>query len=276
MTLYLPNRLVIIKGAGDLASGVAHRLCNSGFRVIMLENKKPTMLRRTVSFGQAVYQGKITIEGLTAVFTTRDNFSNILSDENIPVINDYCSEWLDSLDCLAFIEATMRKTNHGLSRKPGRQTIALGPGFIAGSTPEADVDAVIETIRGHYLGRLILNGSAQANTSCPEFVGGFSLERLIRSPTEGRLKFYPQIGQTVKEREIIGQVGTKDIVASITGVLRGAIHNGLYVYQNQKIGDIDPREKAADYIHTISDKARSVAGGVLEALLYFLSQSFSL
>lgn len=257
--------LVIIKGAGDLASGVAHRLHQSGYRLLMTDLPKPTAIRRTVAFCQAIYDGRLTLEGVTARQADPDNFERVISAGEIPVLAGADPLWLDSLEPQAFIEATLSKRNTGLSRREGRLTIALGPGYSAGG--EADV--VIETARGHFLGRVIIEGPALADTGKPGLIGGYDLERLVRAPGTGEVQFSSHIGDKVKAGQILGRVGGTEIVAAIDGVLRGALQNGLTVPEKFKIGDIDPRPDSADYIHSPSDKARAIGGGVLEALLRF-------
>ncbi len=257
--------LLIIKGAGDLATGVAHRLHRSGYRFLMTDLPRPTAIRRTVAFSQAVYDGTSTVEGLTARRAAPENFFEILAAGEVPVLPGPDPEWLESLPHRAFIEATLAKHNTGVGRRPGRITLALGPGYQAGR----DVDAVVETDRGHFLGRLIFDGSARPNTGRPGVIGGYDRERLVRSPAAGPVRFDAVIGQMVRKGEALGRVGDVEIRAAIDGVLRGAIQNGLEVPAEYKIGDIDPRPEAAGFIHTPSDKARAVAGGVLEGLLYF-------
>lgn len=257
--------LILIKGAGDLATGVAHRLSRAGFAVLMTELARPTAIRRTVAFGEVVYSYELTVEGITARRAGPDDFQEVLAGGVIPVVPEADPAWLAGLKPAALIEATLSKFNTGVKREPGRVTLALGPGYEAGR----DVDGVVETARGHFLGRLILEGPALPNTGSPGLVGGFGPERLIRSPGAGPVDFEVAIGQSVREGQILGRVGREPIVAAISGVLRGALRNGLEVTRGFKIGDIDPRPEAADFIHSPSDKARAVAGGVLEGLLYF-------
>ncbi|MGL4207970.1 MAG: selenium-dependent molybdenum cofactor biosynthesis protein YqeB [Candidatus Adiutrix sp.] len=261
-----PNSpLIVIKGAGDLATGVAHRLHRSGYRLLLAELSAPTAIRTTVSFSQAVYKGSMTVEGITATVATLDDFAHLQSLGHIPILTAPLDSWLKQLNPAAIIEATLSKKNTGISRQKGRVTLALGPGYAAGT----DVDAVVETARGHWLGRLILKGEALANTGCPGLIGGYDAERLIKSPSAGAVCFKAVIGQKVVAGEVLGQVGASPIIAPISGVLRGALFNGLTVPLNFKIGDIDPRLEAHLFIHSPSDKARAVAGGVLEGLLYF-------
>lgn len=257
--------LILIKGAGDLATGVAHRLSRSGFAVLMTELARPTAIRRTVAFSEVVYEGTLTVEGLTARRAGPDDFQTLLDSGYVPVIPEPDPGWLDSLGPAALIEATLSKYNTGISREPSRVTLALGPGYEAGR----EVDAVVETARGHFLGRLILEGPALPNTGSPGLVGGFGPERLIRAPGTGSVFFEKSIGQWVKAGQVLGRVGDRPIVGAISGALRGALRNGLMVEPGFKIGDIDPRPEAVGFIHSPSDKARAVAGGVLEGLLYF-------
>ncbi len=262
---YNSRPLVMIKGAGDLATGVAHRLHRAGYRLLLTELPRPTVIRRTAAFAQAVYDREITVDGVTARLAGPDDFESLAQGGLVPVVAGAEPGWLDTLAPAAFIEATLAKRNTGVARRPGRITVALGPGYWAGR----DVDAVVETARGHFLGRVILEGPALANTGRPGLIGGYDRERLIQAPAAGEVVFFRAIGQRVQAGEIIGRVGQTEVIAAIGGVLRGALQNGLTVPENFKIGDIDPRLDAADFIHSPSDKARAVAGGVLEALLYF-------
>ncbi|MDR2945852.1 MAG: EF2563 family selenium-dependent molybdenum hydroxylase system protein [Candidatus Adiutrix sp.] len=259
------NTLIIIKGAGDIATGVAHRLHRCGYALLMLELERPTAIRRTVAFSQAMYDGQATVEGITAERASLDTFRQVVAEGRVPVVTGAETERLEALAPAAFVEATLSKKNTGLTRRAGRTTLALGPGYVAGQ----DADAVVETNRGHFLGRLILEGTAEANTGQPGLIGGYDRERLLLAPAAGEAAFTAQIGQAVTAGETLGRVGDAPITAAIGGVLRGALQNGLTVPQNFKIGDIDPRPEAGAFIHTPSDKARAVAGGVLEGLLYF-------
>lgn len=259
------QNLVIIKGAGDIATGVAHRLHRCGYRLVLLDLAQPTAIRRTVSFCQAIYDGHITVEGVTAERTDLESLAGVWVAGRIPVLPGVPAERLDDFLPAALVEATLSKQNTGLNRRPGRVTLALGPGYLAG----VDADGVVETARGHYLGRLILEGAAKPNTGKPGIIGGYDLERLVRSPGAGEVRFLAAIGEAVQAGQTIAQVGAHPVIAAIDGILRGALADGLQVPQGFKIGDIDPRPEAADFIHTPSDKARAVAGGVLEGLLYF-------
>ena len=254
---------LIIKGAGDLASGVAVRLFKAGYRFIMTELPKPTAIRTTVSFGQSIYEGQMEIEGVCAQKATEEKALDLLTADIIPVVASPSLVWLNGLEPQALIEATLAKKNTGLSKNEKFYTIALGPGFVAG----CDCDVVVETARGHFLGSLIYDGAASPNTGKPGNIGGFDLERVLRSPAAGLISFNAKIGDTVLAGDVLGQAGDSPIIATISGVLRGALPTGLSVPQGFKIGDIDPRPEAVKFIHSPSDKARAIGGAVLEALL---------
>ncbi len=263
--------LVLMKGAGDLASGTALRLARAGFPIVMTELPRPTVIRRTVAFAQAVYDGEATLEGLTAEACGPDDFQKIeaiLGRGRIPVAAGTGDDFIEAMRPAALVEATLSKKNTGLNRREGRWTIALGPGYTAG----ADVDAVVETMRGHFLGQVIYDGAARPDTGRPGLIGGYDLERLIKAPAAGPVEFFAEIGDWVTEGQVIGKVGETPIRAAISGCLRGALQKGLEVPPNFKIGDIDPRPDSAQYVHTASDKARAIGGGVLEALMFLMRQ----
>ncbi|MDD2496640.1 MAG: selenium-dependent molybdenum cofactor biosynthesis protein YqeB [Desulfitobacteriaceae bacterium] len=261
--------LIVVKGAGDLASGVACRLKKCGFQVVMTEIAQPTVIRRTVAFADAVYQGCVTVEGITAVKVNHlQQLKEELMQNHIPVVIDPTAEIILDLKPEIVVDAIIAKYNTGTSINDAGIVIGLGPGFIAGK----DVHAVVETKRGHYLGHVIYQGSAEANTGCPGSIGGFSKERLLKAPTRGIFKGVRSIGDYVKSGETVAIVGGVKISASIDGVLRGILKDGLEVTENMKVGDIDPRG-IKEYCFTISDKAISIAGGVLEAIFYFLNHN---
>lgn len=255
--------IVLIKGAGDIASGIAHRLVRSGFNVIMTEIAEPTMVRRTVSFGEAVYQGSVTIEGITARLVNIDaDLKPIWASKEIPVIIDPHGFSVQRIQPQVLVDAILAKKNTGTSLGQAPLTIGLGPGFTAG----VDVTAVIETMRGHDLGRVIYEGPARPNTGIPGEIGGQSLKRLLRAPAAGVFISNHKIGDFIQADEVVGQVNNINVKAEITGILRGLLKSGLVVSMGMKIGDIDPRA-SREHCYTISDKARAVAGGVLEAIL---------
>lgn len=254
--------LVIIKGAGDLATGVAHRLYQSGFSILMLEIPKPTVIRRTVAFAEAIYEGEYSVEGVMAVLANSfAEVEGVLKSERVAVLVDPSWEAILEFRPVAVIDAIIAKKNLGTTINDAPITIGLGPGFTAG----IDVQAVVETQRGHFLGKVIYEGSAAPNTGEPGAVAGYSVERLLRAPIPGKFIGLKKIGTLVKQGEAVAKVGDQEIYASIDGVLRGILREGLCVTEGFKIGDIDPRA-VKEHCYTISDKARSVAGGVLEAV----------
>jgi xanthine dehydrogenase accessory factor len=255
--------VVVIRGGGDIGTGVAHRLHKSGFDVIVAEIENPLVIRRNVSFAQAVFEGQTVVEDVRAVkVSTREEIPTILKEGNIPVIVDPDCNIAGEIKAEVVVDATLAKKNTGMHKDLAPVTIALGPGFKAGE----DVDAVIETNRGHDLGRVILGGSAEPNTGIPEAVEGYREERVLRAPCDGKIRTVLDIGNQVKKGAIVCYVGDEEIKAPLSGVVRGIIMNGNKVKKGLKIGDIDPRG-IEDYCYTISDKARAVAGGVLEAIL---------
>ncbi|CEP67520.1 Selenium-dependent molybdenum hydroxylase system protein, YqeB family [Moorella glycerini] len=261
------RNLVVIKGAGDLASGVAHRLHQAGFPVIMTEIARPTVIRRAVAFAEAVYTGAITVEGVTArlVAGPEEALTKALQGE-IAVLVDPPAGVITALQPQIVVDAILAKTNLGTSIDLAPIVIALGPGFTAGR----DAHAVVETRRGHYLGRVIWQGAALANTGIPGEVMGYTEERVLRAPANGIFKGCKAIGDPVTAGETVAMVDGVPIPARISGVLRGILHDELEVTRGMKVGDIDPRGER-DYCFTISDKARAIAGGVLEAILHLTS-----
>lgn len=258
------EQLVIVRGGGDIASGTIYRLHKSGFRVTVLETDKPTMVRRTVSFGQAVYDGEITIDGVRAILTDSiSEISTILDRAEVPVIVDPEGLCIPKLKPVVVVDAILAKRNLGTDMDMAPIVIGLGPGFEGGN----DVHAVIETNRGHDLGKVIHKGSAVPDTGIPGSVQGFSEERVIRAEGDGRVKPLVEIGETVKQGDPVARIGDKVVNAAISGVVRGLVNSGLEVTDGLKIGDIDPRN-VRENCFSISDKALSIAGGVLEAILY--------
>ena len=256
--------LVMIKGAGDLATGVAHRLYQCGFAIVMLEIPKPTAIRRTVAFAEAIYVGECTVEGVCAICASDvDDAAKISRHGQIAVLADPQWNAIGKCKPLAVVDAIVAKKNMGTAIVDAPVTIGLGLGFTAG----LDVRAVIETQRGHNLGKVIYQGPAAPNTGIPGEIGGYSTERLLRAPGEGLFQSSKQIGDFVTSGEIVARVGALEVSAPISGVLRGILRSGIQVPVGFKIGDIDPRG-VREYCFTISDKARSVAGGVLEAILH--------
>ncbi|AEE90621.1 Selenium-dependent molybdenum hydroxylase system protein, YqeB family [Tepidanaerobacter acetatoxydans Re1] len=263
----MQDLVVLIKGAGEMASAVAHRLYRSGFQIIMTEVEKPLMVRRHVSFGNCIFEGNWQVEGVESK-QVRDlkEIRDALAGRKIPVLIDEKCEISRALSPNVIVDAILAKKNTGTTIKDAQVVIGLGPGFEAGK----DVHAVIETMRGHDLGRVILKGAAQKNTGTPGPIQGITDDRVLRAPRAGVVKNILDIGSLVKKGDIIGSVADRPVFAKIDGVLRGLIYDGLTVIAGQKIGDIDPRGQI-DYCNTISDKGRTISGGVLEAILFLLN-----
>ena len=257
--------LVLIKGAGDLATGTAVRLARAGFRVVMTDLAQPTAVRRTVAFSQCLYDGAATVEGLTARRAESPaEAEDILAAGAIPVLADPAANILKELPFDAVVDAILAKRNLGTRITDAPIVLALGPGFTAG----VDCHGVVETKRGHDLGRLILEGSAIPNTGVPGDIGGFTEERIIRAPADGLFEPLAAIGDRVEKGAPVARVAGAVVCARLTGVVRGMLPAGLAVKQGMKAGDIDPRCEAR-HCFTVSDKARAIGGGVLEGLLYF-------
>ena len=260
----IKNLIVAIKGAGDLATGVAWRLYQSNIKkIFMMEIEKPLAVRRQVSFCEAIHDGNSIVEGVEAV-KAEDAKEIFHAWENgvIPVVVDPKWQLINELAPNMVIDAIIAKKNLGTSRNEAPLTIGLGPGFEAGK----DVHAVIETKRGHNLGRVILQGIPEPNTGVPGAIKGYSSERLLRAPCEGTFRSDVSIGTIVKRDDIIGRVNGDVVTARINGIIRGLIRSDTHVTHHLKIGDIDPRGDLS-YCSRISEKARAIAGGVIEAML---------
>lgn len=257
------NELVVIRGAGDLATGVAYRLYKSGFKVIMLDIEEPLVIRRTVAFAQAIYDGETEVEGVRAVkASTLDEIARAIQNGHIPVVVDSEGKTIKDVRPKIVVDAILAKKNYGTHKDMADIVVALGPGFKAG----VDADAVVETKRGHYLGRLILEGEAIPNTGVPGVIEGESERRVIHSPASGIIAHKSKITDLVSAGDTIAMVGDVEVKTEISGVLRGLIQEGIEVEEGLKVADVDPRD-VRDHCHTISDKARSLGGGVLEAIL---------
>lgn len=255
---------IAIKGAGDLASGVAVRLRKSGFRkIFMLEVPQPLAVRRNVTFCEAVYEGQIEVEAIRAVKVSKvSEFDAVWKSGNIAVLVDPAWTSLKEFVPDVLVDGILAKKNLGTTRDDARLVIGLGPGFTAGE----DVDLAVETKRGHDLGRVIEEGSPMVNTGVPGPVNGYTTERVLRSPAEGVFVARCSISDQVKAGDVLGTVSGENVIAEIDGVIRGLIRSDCRVKRGVKIGDIDPR-KELEKCFTVSDKARSVGGGVLEAIL---------
>jgi xanthine dehydrogenase accessory factor len=252
----------LIRGAGDCATGVALALHHAGFAVVMTEQAEPTVIRRTVSFAEAVFNGSQTVEGTTAELAREESIAAVLSQGRIAVVVDPGSEIRRSFVPDVVVDAILAKKNLGTTRSFAPVVIGLGPGFRAG----IDVDAVIETMRGHELGRILSAGSAQPDTGVPGEIAGRTSERILKAPAAGRVMLLKRIGDLVRQGETVLTVGSVPVAAPLDGCVRGLIHEGLSVTAGLKIGDIDPRGQGS-YTATISDKARTIGMAVLEAVL---------
>jgi xanthine dehydrogenase accessory factor len=267
--MLFPDTLVLIKGAGDLATGVAYRLYRSGFPLLMTELPEPLMVRRAASFGQAVYDGEMTVEAVTArrVETPQEGLALARQGEVIPVLVDPEARAVRALRPRVLVDSVMAKHNTGTRITDAPLVIALGPGFTAG----VDCHAAIETNRGHWLARIIYQGSAQPDTKTPGKVKGYARGRVIRAPADGHMHPLAQVGDRLRKGDLIGRVNGHEVHAMFDGVLRGLIHPSVRVTKGLKIGDLDPR--AVDrHCFTISEKSFAIGGGVLEAILAWLNQ----
>jgi xanthine dehydrogenase accessory factor len=264
--LKLNELVVAIKGAGEMASAVAWRIYMSRIpQVLMLETASPLAVRREVSFCEAVHDGCQTVEGVEAC--RADNDAAIREAWNrgkIAVIADPEWKMLDRFQPNVVIDALLAKKNLGTHMSEAPLVIGLGPGFVAGK----DAHLVVETNRGHNLGRILTSGSAEPNTGIPGSIGGYAAERVLRAPCDGEFETGCTIGDQVKKGDVVAMVEADVVRAKIDGVLRGLIRSPSRVSRGLKLGDIDPRGDV-DYCYTISDKARAISGSVLEAILRF-------
>ena len=271
--------LIVVRGAGDLATGTIHRLKKAGFRLLVLEAEHPAAIRRQVALSEAVYAGSARVEDVEAVrmdvdLAEKKNRKELLEQEmeriwkkdGVPVLVDPAGLSIAALRPAVVVDAILAKKNLGTTKEMAPLVIALGPGFTAGE----DVDVVIETKRGHNLGRVIRSGSAVPNTGIPGIIGGYGKERVMHAQAEGILRNAASIGDIVEARAVIAEIetenGTVPVEASLSGLLRGLIRDGYPVTKGFKIADLDPRKEELQNCFTISDKARCIAGSVLEVI----------
>jgi xanthine dehydrogenase accessory factor len=255
--------VIVIRGGGDLASGVAVRLSRSGFKVAITELPQPLVVRRTVSFAEAIFQGSVTIEGVTGKYTRGpQETKQVLQSGQVPVLVDPNAQALVILKPQVLIDGRMTKRPPDLGMNVAPLVIGLGPGFIAG----VNCHAAIETNRGHAMGRVLWQGSPESDTGVPEMVADRRAERVLRAPADGILKAYAEIGDHIEEGQKVAEVDGRPVLAPFKGVLRGLIRSGFTVKMGLKIGDLDPRDDPL-YTTMVSDKSLAVAGGVLEAIL---------
>ncbi len=260
--------LIVVRGGGDLATGTIYKLRKCGFPVLVLETGAPSAIRRNVAFSEAVYQGSQQVEDMTCRLANSLEQARQWLDENqLVLLVDPAGEAIARLKPMAVVDAILAKKNLGTHREMAPITVALGPGFTAG----VDVDAVVETKRGHNLGRVLWQGTAAPNTGIPGVIAGYGKERVIHSPAEGILRNVCKITDTVRRGQVIAAVetaaGTVPVEATLDGLLRGLIRDDYPVTKGFKIADIDPRVEEYQNCFTISDKARCIAGGVLEAVI---------
>ena len=262
------NILVIIRGGGDLATGVAVKILRAGFSVMILEVDHPTVIRLPVSFARAVYEGKAIVEGVEAVLIPSwEKAKDTIKQGKIPVLVDPEGYCIEKFSPAVLVDAILAKRNLGTRKEQAPLVIGLGPGFTVGE----DVDVVVETIRGHNLGRVYCKGQAAPDTGVPGEIGGESKRRLLRAPAEGKIIPLHSIGDIVEAGEAIAEVERVPLKAEISGVLRGLIYPQSWVTKGMKVGDIDPRG-VREYCFTVSDKARSIGGAVLEAICAYMNK----
>jgi len=254
---------VVIKGGGDLATGVAHRLHRAGMRFVITELPQPLVIRRSVAFASAVFRGETEVEGVRARLIEPCQIEETWRKGAIPVLIDPEARIVNTLRPQVLVDAIMAKRNTGTRIDDAPLVIALGPGFTAG----VDCHAVIETNRGHHLGRVITAGSTEPNTGVPGTIAGYTEERVLRAPCNGIFKAQCRIGDQVRAGQIVAYVNGLPVHAQIDGVLRGLLADSVPTMAGMKVGDIDPRRRI-EYCFTISDKARAIGGGVLEAILW--------
>ena len=257
--------LIIVRGAGDISTGSIHRLHRAGFPVLALESARPSAIRRRVAFSEAVYDGTATVEGVTARRAADVGEAlHMLGAGQLPLLVDPEGESIGQLRPAAVVDAILAKRNLGTRIDMAPLTVALGPGFVAG----VDVRFVIETMRGHNLGRIITAGSAQPNTGVPGLIQGFGAQRVMHAPCAGVFRPLLDIGSAVEAGEAVGRIETPEgevpVRSQIPGILRGVLRDGYRVTQGFKLADVDPRLEERENCATISDKARCIAGSVLE------------
>ena len=263
--------LIICRGGGDLATGIVHRLFRAGFPVLVLETDSPAAIRRQVSFSEAVYDGTATVEGVTAeriASANRAAVNHVLEEGRVPLLVDPEGSSIPLLKPDIVVDAIIAKKNLGTAKEMAPLVIGVGPGFTAGE----DVDLVVESMRGHNLARIFTTGSALPNTGIPGNIGGFTKERVLHAEAAGYMKNIRQIGDIVEKGKEIARIYEKvSVEASISGIIRGLIREGYHFQKGFKIADIDPRESELANCFTISDKARSIGGSVLEAVCGYVN-----
>jgi len=261
------DKKIWIRGAGDLATGIALRLYRSGFDIVMSDIAVPTTVRRTVAFSPAVYTGEASVEGITGKLCENISMIDTVMESGcIPVIVDPSGEIMKEYKPDVIVDAIIAKTNIGTKITDADIVIGVGPGFNAG----VDCHAVVETKRGHNLGRVLWSGSAYPNTGVPGNIGGYTVERIIRATADGIFSAKVNIGDYVKAGDLLAYCDETPVYANIDGIVRGLLQDGVKVKTGMKSGDVDPRAER-EYCFTVSDKASAIGGGVLEAILSKIS-----
>lgn len=261
------DKKIWIRGAGDLATGIALRLYRSGFDIVMSDIAVPTTVRRTVAFSPAVYTGEASVEGITGKLCENISMIDTVMESGcIPVIVDPSGETMKEYKPDIIVDAIIAKTNIGTKITDADIVIGVGPGFEAG----VDCHAVVETKRGHNLGRVLWSGSAYPNTGVPGNIGGYTVERIIRATADGVFKAKVNIGDYVKAGDLLAYCDETPVYANIDGIVRGLLQDGVKVKTGMKSGDVDPRAER-EYCFSVSDKASAIGGGVLEAILSKIS-----
>lgn len=261
--------LIVVRGGGDLATGVVHRLWSAGLRMLVLETAHPAAIRRQVSLCEAVYEGETVVEGMRGIrVETLADADAVWAQNAVPILIDPTGACLPQARPAVLVDAIIAKKNLGTTREMAPLTIALGPGFTAGQ----DVDVVVETKRGHKLGRIIREGAATPNTGVPGVIGGYAAERVLHSPAQGIFRDLHAIGDFVEAGEAIAKVETPAgeevlVKTQIAGILRGLLRDGYPVVPGFKVADVDPRKTELENCFLISDKARCIAGSVLELVV---------
>lgn len=264
MSAELTHLLILIRGGGEVASGVAHRLARAHLRVCMTETSQPLAVSRGTAFSEAIFDGIKTIEGLTAelVSASSEEIYRVWQQGNIPIVIDPEVSVKEKIKPDVLVDATMAKRNLGTKLTDAPLVIGLGPGFQAG----IDVHMVVETNHSNNLGKVILKGEAEKNTGTPVAIDGLTEERVVWAPWSGIFNTDREIGDSVDAHQIVGRVGDQPVLAPIRGMLRGLMRNGVRVSEGSKLIEVDPvNDKEVCY--TIRDKMRAIAGGVLEAIL---------
>ncbi|SVA76845.1 uncharacterized protein METZ01_LOCUS129699, partial [marine metagenome] len=260
------EHLCVIRGGGDLGTGVALCLSRAGFPVAVCELADPLTVRRAVALSSAVTRGEVTVEGLTARrVNDAGEVSDLAATGVVPVLVDH---GLPRVSQSVVVDARMAKRPLDTRPDDAPFVVALGPGFSAGK----DCHAVVETLRGSHMGRVLWEGSTEPDTGTPAPVGGRTADRVLRAPVDGTIGWDRRIGDLVEAGEVLGRVGNREVAAPFDGLIRGLILNGIKVTSGTKVGDVDPRGKTAS-AHEVSDKALAVGGGVLEAVLTWLNRT---